>query len=80
MTLRNIDIIRQSQHEFIKRKSCFSKSISFYDKATSLVDEGKAVDAVFLDFSVVYDTAPHSILLDELSNCKIHATLRDELA
>jgi len=40
--------IRPSQHGFMKGRSCLINLISFYDQVTCLVDEGKAVDVVYL--------------------------------
>jgi len=48
--------IRPSQHGFMKGGSCWTNLIPLYDIMTRLVDEGKAVDVVYLDFSKVFDT------------------------
>ena len=41
--------VRTSQHGFMKGRSCLMTLISCWDKVTCPVDEGKAVDAVYLD-------------------------------
>jgi len=51
----------------MKRRSCLTILISFYDKVNCPVDEGKAVDVIYLDFSKAFDTFPHSILLEMLA-------------
>ena len=38
-------------------KSCPTHLVTFYDKMTGLVDEGRAVDIVYLDFSVYWKQA-----------------------
>ena len=51
----------------MKGRSCLTNLISFYDKVTRLVDEGKAMDVVYLNFTKVFDTISHSILLEKLA-------------
>lgn len=36
---------------FMKGKSCLTNLSSFYNKVTHLIEKGKPVDMIFLDFS-----------------------------
>lgn len=47
--------------------SSFTNLISFYDRVTHLVDEGKPADVVHPIFSKTFYTIYHSILLEKLA-------------
>ncbi|RMC09601.1 hypothetical protein DUI87_13387 [Hirundo rustica rustica] len=65
--IQDNQLITSNQLGFMKGRSCLTDLISFYDKATHLVDKGKAVD-VYLNVSKAFDTISHSILLEKLAS------------
>ena len=64
--LMNNNLLIESQHGFMQKKSCLTNLIEYLDELTRLVDEGHSVDVVYLDFSKAFDKVPHVRLLAKL--------------
>ncbi|GAB0177600.1 mitochondrial enolase superfamily member 1 [Grus japonensis] len=62
---------RSSQHGYSKGKSCWTYLITFYDEMTGLVDEGRTVSIVYLDFRNGFETVSHKILIDKPMKYKL---------
>ncbi|GAB0207550.1 mitochondrial enolase superfamily member 1 [Grus japonensis] len=62
-------VIGSGQHGFTKGKRCLTSLIAFYDGMIGWVDEGRAVDVVYLDFSKAFDTVSYNILTGKLRKC-----------
>ena len=62
-------VIVYSQHGFTKGKSCLTNLIAFHDGVTGWLEEGRAVDVFYLDFSKAFEAVSHNILLGKLRKC-----------
>ncbi|GAB0205839.1 mitochondrial enolase superfamily member 1 [Grus japonensis] len=66
--MKDKKVVVSIQHGFTMGKSCLTKPMIFYDEMTGLVDEGRAVDVVYLDFKKAFDAVSHKILTEKLRN------------
>ena len=59
-------LIRDSQHGFLRGRSCLSNLLAFLDKVTDYVDKGINVDVIFLDLAKAFDKVPHVRLMNKV--------------
>ena len=69
--LKDNAVIGHRQHRLMREKPCFTNLISFYDKVTHLVGQGKTVDVIFLDFGKAFNTVSYGMLLDKMSTIQL---------
>lgn len=48
--LKENSVVGHSQNSFMRAESCLSNLISYHGRVTHPADQGKSVDAIFLDF------------------------------
>uniref|UniRef100_A0A8C5PPB0 Reverse transcriptase domain-containing protein n=1 Tax=Leptobrachium leishanense TaxID=445787 RepID=A0A8C5PPB0_9ANUR len=60
------NVIGKNQHGFMKHRSCQTNLITFYEEVSRSIDQGVAVDVIYLDFAKAFDTVPHKRLLLKL--------------
>jgi hypothetical protein len=50
------NLIGQSQHGFVKGRTCATNLLEFLEQATAAVDRREAFDIIYLDFAKAFDT------------------------
>eukprot|EP00061_Rhincodon_typus_P010363 g34598.t1 len=68
-------LIRDSQHGFVQDRSCLTNLIEFFKEVTKVINEGRVVDVVYIDFSKAFDKVPHGRLIQKMKMHRIHGDL-----
>jgi hypothetical protein len=59
-------LIEDSQHGFVRGRSCGTNLVEFFDFVTETLDAGTSADAIFFDFAKAFDKVPHRRLIAKL--------------
>ena len=65
--LEEFALIKDSQHGFIRFKSCLTNLLIFMEEVTNYLDSGYPVDVIYFDFQKAFDKVPHRRLIDKLA-------------
>jgi len=60
------NLLTDAQYGFSNRRSTVLRRLKVLDHCTELLDEGKCIDVLNLDFSKAFDMVPHKRLLHKL--------------
>ena len=69
--LERNNLFNPNQHGFRSGRSCLSQLLSHYDKILALLESGKNVDVVYLDFAKAFDKLDFNITLQKLKSLGI---------
>ena len=73
--LESHGMMNNQQHGFRKGRSCISQLLAHYDNIIKLLEEGKDVDTIYLDFSKAFDKVDFAIVLRKLHKLGIRGKL-----
>jgi len=59
-------LIKGTQHDFVKNKSCLTNLLVFMEEVTNYLDSGYPVDIIYLDFQKAFDKVPNRRLIIKL--------------
>ena len=68
-------LIKDSQHGFMKNKSCTTNLLEFLEKVTSEHEAGNPMDIIYLDFSKAFDKVPHLRLIEKFKAHSIEGNI-----
>ena len=64
--LEDHELLSESQHGFMRGRSCLTNLLESLEEWTATLDEGYGLDFLFLDYRKAFDSVPHKRLIEKL--------------
>ena len=59
-------LLADEQHGFVPNRNCITNLLTALEDWSALLEEGKAFDLIYTDFSKAFDSVPHAQLINKL--------------
>ena len=69
--VRRYKLIKDSQHGFLKGRSCLTNLLELLEYVSNFIDQGHPVDAICLDSQKAFDKVPHRRLMLKIKSLGI---------
>ena len=68
-------LLNGTQHGFRAGRSTLTQLLNYYDSITNMIEEGKYVDSIYLNFAKAFDKVDHNILLCKIKILRIEGKI-----
>jgi len=69
--VRKFNLIHETQHGFVKKRSCLTNFLEFLEFISNYVDQGYPINVVYLEFKKAFDKVPHKRLMLKIESLGI---------
>ena len=74
--LSHYDLLNDTQHGFMRGRSCLPNLLTYMEGVTRMLDEGKNVDIIYLDFAKAFDKVPHHRLIGKVASMGVEGRVK----
>ena len=74
--LSQYHLLNDTQHGFMRGRSCLTNLLTYMEGVTRMLDEGKNVDIIYLDFAKAFDKVPHHRLIGKVASMGVEGRVK----
>ena len=74
--LDRYDLLNDTQHGFMRGRSCLTNLLTYMEGVTRILDKGKNIDIIYLDFAKAFDKVPHHRLIGKVASMGVEGRVK----